>query len=58
LPAMQRGWGSNFDPSAKLREYYRRCVQGGVGLVISESTMVDHASATGQEGFVLIPLQP
>lgn len=54
LPAMQRGWGQNYAPSDKLCEYYKRCVEGGVGLIISESTVVDHPSGTGQDGFVLI----
>jgi 2,4-dienoyl-CoA reductase-like NADH-dependent reductase (Old Yellow Enzyme family) len=46
LPGMQRQWCEDGRPLPKLGEYYRRCVEGGVGLVITESCAVDHASAT------------
>ena len=46
LPGMQRQWCEEGTPLPKLGEYYRRCVEGGVGLVITESCAVDHASAT------------
>lgn len=54
LPAMQRGWGADYAPSKQLSDYYRRCVEGGVSLVISESTAVDHPSALGHDGFMLM----
>jgi 2,4-dienoyl-CoA reductase-like NADH-dependent reductase (Old Yellow Enzyme family) len=46
LPGMQRQWCEDGMPLAKLGEYYRRCVEGGVGLVITESCAVDHTSST------------
>ena len=46
LPGMQRQWCEEGTPLPKLGEYYRRCVEGGVGLVITESCAVDHDSAT------------
>ena len=46
LPGMQRQWCEDGTPLPKLGEYYRRCVEGGVGLVITESCAVDHTSAT------------
>ena len=46
LPGMQRQWCEDGTPLPRLGEYYRRCVEGGVGLVITESCAVDHTSAT------------
>ena len=46
LPGMQRQWCEEGTPLPKLGEYYRRCVEGGVGLVITESCAVDHTSST------------
>ena len=46
LPGMQRQWCEDGAPLPKLGEYYRRCVEGGVGLVITESCAVDHLSST------------
>ena len=46
LPGMQRQWCEDGAPLPKLGEYYRRCVEGGVGLVITESCAVDHISST------------
>jgi len=56
LPGMQRGWCRDGAPDDRLGAYYRRRVEGGVGLVISESVAVDHPSATQNELFArLIP---
>jgi 2,4-dienoyl-CoA reductase-like NADH-dependent reductase (Old Yellow Enzyme family) len=52
LPGMQRQWCEEGRPLPKLGEYYRRCVEGGVGLVITESCAVDHTSATQVPFFV------
>jgi 2,4-dienoyl-CoA reductase-like NADH-dependent reductase (Old Yellow Enzyme family) len=46
MPAMQRMWCENGRPLPRLAEYYRSRVEGGVGLLISESCAVDHESAT------------
>jgi len=46
LPGMQRGWCEDGAPSDRLTDYYLRRLEGGVGLIISESVAVDHASAT------------
>jgi len=48
MPAMQRGHCTDGAPSPELAAYYRRRVEGGVGLIIGESCAVDHVSATGQ----------
>ncbi len=48
MPAMQRGHCVDGAPTPELAEYYRRRVEGGVGLIIGESCAVDHPSATGQ----------
>jgi|WetSurMetagenome_2_1015567.scaffolds.fasta_scaffold67275_3 2,4-dienoyl-CoA reductase-like NADH-dependent reductase (Old Yellow Enzyme family) len=52
LPGMQRQWCEDGRPLPKLGEYYRRCVEGGVGLVITESCAVDHTSSTQVPFFV------
>jgi 2,4-dienoyl-CoA reductase-like NADH-dependent reductase (Old Yellow Enzyme family) len=46
MPGMQRQWCEDGTPLPRLGEYYRRCVEGGVGLVITESCAVDHPSST------------
>lgn len=51
LPGMQRRWVVGGSPLARLGSYYRRRVEGGAGLVISESTAVDHPSATRTDFF-------
>ena len=57
LPGMQRQWCEDGSPLPKLGEYYRRCVEGGVGLVITESCAVDHTSATQVPFFTRITEQ-
>ena len=46
MPGMQRGWCENGAPAPRLGAYYRRRVEGGVGLIITESLAVDDPSAT------------
>jgi 2,4-dienoyl-CoA reductase-like NADH-dependent reductase (Old Yellow Enzyme family) len=46
MPGMQRTWCENGGPLPRLAEYYRNRVEGGVGLIITESCAVDHPSAT------------
>ena len=46
MPGMQRQWCDNGVPQARMAEYYRERVEGGVGLIITESCAVDHPSST------------
>ncbi len=46
MPGMQRQWCDNGIPQPRLAQYYRRRVEGGVGLIITESCAVDHPSST------------
>ncbi len=46
LPGMERQWCEDSCPPPKLGAYYRACVEGGVGLVITESCAMDHTWAT------------
>jgi 2,4-dienoyl-CoA reductase-like NADH-dependent reductase (Old Yellow Enzyme family) len=46
MPGMQRQWCDDGVPQPKLAEYYRERVEGGVGLIITESCAVDHPSST------------
>lgn len=48
MPGMQRALADDGVPRAALRDIYRERVEGGVGLVISESTAIDHDSAYWQ----------
>lgn len=54
LPAMQRGMAVGYALTPQLIEYYRRCAQGGAGLIITESAAIDHPTSTGHDGFVLM----
>jgi len=46
MPGMQRQWCDHGVPQPRLAEYYRQRVDGGVGLIITESCAVDHPSST------------
>jgi 2,4-dienoyl-CoA reductase-like NADH-dependent reductase (Old Yellow Enzyme family) len=48
MPAMQRGMCENGSPKPELAAYYARRAQGGVPLIIGESSAIDHPSATIQ----------
>jgi len=54
MPGMQRVWCEDGRPLPRLGQYYARRVQGGVGLVISESCAVDHPSSTQTPQFTRI----
>jgi 2,4-dienoyl-CoA reductase-like NADH-dependent reductase (Old Yellow Enzyme family) len=54
MPGMQRYWCVDGAPDHRLREYYRRRVQGGAGLIVSESCAIDHPSATKNPTFARI----
>ena len=61
LPGMQRGWCVDGAPDERLAAYYRRRVDGGVGLIISESVAPDatdlptaaeeHGAGRAESGF-------
>lgn len=48
MPGMQRGWSRDGAPLPELADYYRKRIEGGVALVIGESSAIDHPSATAQ----------
>lgn len=48
MPGMQRSWCVDGAPVARMARYYRRRIEGGVSLIISESCAVAHPSATAQ----------
>ena len=48
LLAMQRGHTVNYALSPAVIEFLHSCVKGGIALIFSEATMVDHPSATWQ----------
>ena len=50
MPAMGRHWNEDGRPSQRLARYYRRRVEGGTGLIISEACAIDHPSATSGTG--------
>ena len=54
MPGMQRYWCVDGAPDYRLRDYYRRRVQGGASLVVSESCAIDHPSATKNPTFARI----
>jgi 2,4-dienoyl-CoA reductase-like NADH-dependent reductase (Old Yellow Enzyme family) len=51
LPGMQRGWCKDGAPTDLLDNYYCRRVEGGAGLIISESVAVDHRTSTKSRMF-------
>ena len=48
MPAMQRGMCDDGSPKPELAAYYARRAEGGVPLIIGESSAIDHPSATAQ----------
>ncbi|MCC7412619.1 MAG: 12-oxophytodienoate reductase [Gammaproteobacteria bacterium] len=48
MPGMQRGWCKDGAPLPELANYYRRRAEGGVAMIIAESSAVDHVTATVQ----------
>jgi 2,4-dienoyl-CoA reductase-like NADH-dependent reductase (Old Yellow Enzyme family) len=45
MPGMQRGNCEEGKPPPRMAEYYRRRVEGGVGLIIGEGCCVEHPSS-------------
>ncbi len=54
MPAMTRAMSPNGVPSQELADYYCRRIQGGMGLVITEGTAIDHPSACPDTRFCRI----
>jgi len=48
MPGMQRSWCVDGAPVPRMAKYYRRRIEGGVSLIISESCAVAHPTATAQ----------
>jgi 2,4-dienoyl-CoA reductase-like NADH-dependent reductase (Old Yellow Enzyme family) len=48
LPGMQRAWCREGVPPQAMADYYEQRAQGGVALLVSESTAIDHPTATLQ----------
>ena len=57
LPGIQRMWCDEGAPTQQLNDYYRRCVDGGVGLLITESLGVEHTSSTQNPMFARLTEQ-
>ncbi len=47
MAPMTRTFSPNNIPNSKVIEYYQRRAQGGVGLIITEGTCIDHKAANG-----------
>ncbi|PIE14176.1 MAG: 12-oxophytodienoate reductase [Rhodobacterales bacterium] len=47
MAPMTRMWSPGNVPNSRVVEYYRRRAEGGVGLIITEGTFVDHPAASG-----------
>ncbi len=45
MPPMTRGFSPNGVPGDNVAEYYRRRAEGGVGLIITEGTLINHPAA-------------
>lgn len=50
MAPMTRGMSPGHVPDAAVVEYYRRRAAGGVGLIITEGTCVNHKAANGMPG--------
>src|SRR5882757_1009151 len=48
VPGMQRGVSDRGMPTAALAAYYRRFIEGGFALVMSESCAIDHPVASAK----------
>ena len=48
MPPMTRGFSPDGIPGKNVADYYRRRAEGGVGLIISEGTLVNHPAATDE----------
>ncbi len=50
MAPMTRGFALNGVPGENIADYYRRRVEAGVGLIITEGTTVNHKAANGYNG--------
>jgi 2,4-dienoyl-CoA reductase-like NADH-dependent reductase (Old Yellow Enzyme family) len=48
MPAMARAFSPEGVPGADVAAYYRRRAENGVGLIITEGTVIDHLAATSE----------
>jgi len=51
MAPMTRGFSPNGVPGKEVAEYYRRRAAGGVGLIISEGTLIDSPGATDNSNY-------
>ncbi len=47
MAPMTRGFSPQGIPSAQVADYYKKRADGGVGLIITEGTLIDHKAASG-----------
>ncbi|MFC4306551.1 NADH:flavin oxidoreductase [Cohnella boryungensis] len=47
MAPMTRGFSPNGVPGADVAAYYKRRAENGVGLIVTEGTVIDHPAATG-----------
>lgn len=51
MAPMTRGFSPNGIPSDDVVEYYRKRAEGGVGLIITEGTLINHPAATDNTSY-------
>ena len=51
MAPMTRGFSPNGVPGKDVAEYYRKRAEGGVGLIISEGTLIDYPAATDNTAY-------
>jgi len=51
MAPMTRGFSPNGIPGDDIAEYYRKRTEGGVGLIITEGTLINHPAATDNTGY-------
>ncbi|CAA0111074.1 NADH oxidase [Zhongshania aliphaticivorans] len=51
MAPMTRGFSPNGVPTDAVAEYYRKRAEGGVGLIITEGTLINHPAASGDPSY-------
>jgi 2,4-dienoyl-CoA reductase-like NADH-dependent reductase (Old Yellow Enzyme family) len=51
MAPMTRGFSPNGIPTDDVAEYYRKRAEGGVGLIITEGTLINHPAATDNTSY-------